>query len=301
MSQYLRNALIVLGLTILLTAGGLALVMASPATTAADKQSDRDVQIMVAARAIVAGNRLQQTDIGWEEVASSAVPAGAVTRSDNSAAQFVGAIALRNMVPGELLTEKSLGRAPDAVTLAASLNAGWRAVTIAATAAQTSAGMLLPGDRVDLLLSSTPSGGGGQVSVALPFTQSNGTALGVTTAVITNVRIIAINGSTKAEEGDKDMAKSDAEDGGAVTLEIRPEQVGMVLSAATSGQIAISLRSRMDTRGPPAELEIPPAPSIKPAAAAAPAAGDPLAIPTTPARPASSVTIIRGGAAQSVQ
>ena len=295
MSRYLRTLLIVLGMTILLTAAGLALVLSSNEAPASTKVETR-VAVMVAARPIVAGNRITSADIGWEDVERSAVPAGALERSSTSEAGVVGTLALRNLVPGELLTEKLFGRAPDAATLAASLNPGWRAVTITATAAQTSAGLLLPNDRVDLLLSSAPAEGG-QVTVALPFTQSNGSALGVTTAVITNVRIIAMNGSTKAEDGDKDMAKSDAEDGGTITLEVLPEQVGMVLSAATSGQIAISLRSRLDAKGAAAQLVIPPAPPVRKAPSAAPGLGGSSA-EAKRARAAPSVTIIRGGATQ---
>lgn len=288
--------MLALGMAMLLTTAGLTALLSLETHPTSAKVETKNY-VMIAVRTISAGDRITRDDIGWQETEDPVVPAGALRRADSSEAEVVGAIARRNLIPGELLSERDFARAPDAVTLAASLNPGWRAVTVNATAAQTAAGMLLPNDRVDLLLSSAPAESG-QVTVALPFTQSNGTALGVTTAIITNVRVIAVNGSTKAEEGDKDMTKSDSEDGGTVTLEVLPEQVGMVLSAATSGQIAISLRSRLDAKGPPAQLVIPPAPPIKPAPAGGPTPGDPLALPATPARPASSVTIIRGGAAQ---
>lgn len=294
MSRHLRYILIALGLTIFLTASGLALLL-SPSEKPAPSIANRSASILVAARFISAGSRITSADIAWQEVPNSALPSTALERSRNAEAQVVGAVALRNLAPGEMLTEKLFARMPDAATLATSLNPGWRAVTITATAAQTLAGMLLPNDRVDLLISSG-GGAGPQVSLSLPFSQSNGAALGTTTAIITNVRVIAINGSTKAEESE-DMSKSGAESGGTLTLEVLPDQVSTVLSAATSGQIAISLRSRLDSNGPPAQLVIPPPPPVRPAPPAAPGPGE-ASTAANPPRPASNVTIIRGGAGQ---
>lgn len=297
MNIRLRNILVFTGLVALLTAVGLAALLSSNDAPATAELKPLPY-VMVAARPIAAGSRIAKADVSWKQVDETAVPAAAIVRSDLSEVEVIGALALRNLLPGEMLADKDFARTPGAGTLAAALNPGWRAVTITATAAQTSAGMLLPNDRVDLLLSSAPSGAG-QVNVTLPFTQSNGAALGVATAIITNVRVIAINGSTMVEEGGNDMSKSGAEDGGTVTLELLPEQVGMVLSAATSGQIAISLRSRLDGQGMAAQTVIPPL--AKKTAVTAPAPYDPPALQGKPARPLSSVTIIRGGAKKSVE
>ncbi|MEN9684053.1 MAG: hypothetical protein RLZZ427_1804 [Pseudomonadota bacterium] len=320
MNRLLRNVLLVLGLAIVLTAGALALVFTPPKPAAVVAQ-ERTAVIMVAARPVLAGSRIEKADIGWQEINRAVVPAGAIERGGNGAIDVVGAIALRNLAAGEAVSDTAYAKAPAAVTLAASLNPGWRAVTITADVAHTAAGMLLPNDRIDLLLAS-PSGQSTSVAVNLPFAKSGGgTALGTAAMTITNVRVIAINGAMQPKDGGAAVMDHGADAGGTLTLEVRPDQVAPILTAATAGQLAVAARSRFDTAGPRALADkvaattVPagavagaaaaaasPAPAPAPRRVRKPGMGNPgIGNPGASAGNGAAVIIIRGGGSQRAQ
>lgn len=295
MNRLLRRLLIVLGLSIALTAFGLGFALPAEDTAALQAQPSR-VSVMVVARPIVSGNRIEKADIAWREVNFAAVPAGALTRPAHSELELVGAVALRSMAAGEPIAAKDFAAAPANASLAGSLNPGWRAVTIAADNSQTAAGMLQPNDRVDLVFTTVVTRPGA-APVSAEAGKPNGAVEIEVINTIANVRVIAINGAMKpeppkADDAEKTTNTNSGANNGSVTLEVQPDQVAAVLKAAAGGKLALSLRSRFDAAGPSAVLTripdlTPPAP--KGGAGAKPA---PRAKPK--AAPLPGVIIIRG-------
>ncbi len=202
-----------------------------------------------------AGQRLTKSDIAWQDVAVDQVPTGALLRDSRAELELVGAVVQRNLVSGELLSEQNVAKMPSVRTLAGSLNPGWRAITIPADASQTSAGMLLPNDRVDLLLATAKDEAANTPKIALPFVKTAGPALSGAGTVISNVRVIAINGLMAPSDPASSIVDQSAKSGGTITLEVPVEQVALIFSAISNGQLVVSLRSRLDTFAAPAKIE----------------------------------------------
>lgn len=254
MNVVFRNALIVLGVAIILTAAGLGVLLSREAAPA-ENVPVQTRQVFVAARPIEAGERLAKSDIAWRDVAPDKVPAGALLRDGQAELELIGAIVQRNLIKGELLSEQALVKTTASVrTLAGSLNPGWRAITIPADASQTAAGMLLPNDRVDLLLATAKDDGANTPKIALPFVKSAGPALSGDGTVISNVRVIAINGLMAPTDPASNLVDQSAKSGGTITLEVPVEQVALIFSALSNGQLVVSLRSRLDTFTAPAKI-----------------------------------------------
>lgn len=271
MSRLLRNILVVLGLTIALTSTALGLVLAKE-EQAKPVEQPRTVDVMVAARQIQAGHRIEKADLTWQQIGSANVPAGAFAKPGQSEVNAVGSIALRNLAAGELIAQQYLAPAPSGDSLAGNLNPGWRAVTLTADASQTAAGMLLPNDKVDLILAATSLAPAplvpGPPSAAPTQASAN---------VISNIRVIAINGAMRLKA---DAGLTDAKAGGTVTLEVRPEHVAEILGAASGGRLGIALRSRFDGAAPAAPADSKRVPGPLKGKAAVPAATRKAAKPT---------------------
>lgn len=254
MNRLLRNILIVLGLTIVLTSTALGLILAKEEASPA-KAVNKSTMVLVAARQISAGHRIEQADLRWKDIGTGAAPAGAFTRPAHSELNAIGSVALRNLAPGELISQQGVVAAPAGDSLAGSLNPGWRAVTFAADASQTAAGMLQPNDKVDLILgtvtnqSPAASPGGLLGQVALASSRAGGPATENMTGTIENVRVIAINGAMRPGDGAK---PAEAKPNGTITLEVRPTQVAAILAAASTGRLGVALRSRFDGTTPAA-------------------------------------------------
>lgn len=254
MNVVFRNALIVLGVAIVLTAAGLGVLLSREAgPVEAAKVQMR--QVLVVTRPIEAGQRLSKPDIGWQDIEADKVPAGALLKDGRTELELVGAILMRNLIAGELLSEQFITKTPSVSTLAGSLNPGWRAITIPADASQTAAGMLLPNDRVDLLLAMAKEEAAGTPQIAVPFIKTAGPALSGEGVVISNVRVIAINGLMAKSDPASSIVDSSAKSGGTITLEVPVEQVALIFSAISSGQLIISLRSRLEALTAPAKIE----------------------------------------------
>lgn len=243
MNRLLRNVLVVLGLTIALTSTALGLFLANEEPVKPVEQP-KAITVMIAARQIQAGHRIEKADLGWQQVAPGSVPSGAFAKPSQSEINAVGSIALRNLAAGELIAQQYLAPAPAEDTLAGNLNPGWRAVTLTADASQTAAGMLLPNDKVDLILAANSL-----APAPLVPGQPSDTSTQASASLISNIRVIAINGAMRPKT---ESGLTDAKAGGTVTLEVRPQDVAAILSAASAGRLGIALRSRFDGTAPTA-------------------------------------------------
>jgi pilus assembly protein CpaB len=96
----------------------------------------------------------------------------------------------------------------------------------------TAGGFILPGDRVDILVThQTPqASGGGTVDSVQP--------------VLRNIRVLAIDQQVNVEEGKQSVI------GATATLEVSPHDGQVVTLAKASGTLSLMLRSYADAAGP---------------------------------------------------
>jgi len=199
---------------------------AQPAAPAAPSQPQ--VKVLVAARTVAAGSMLKPEDIVAREVAVGSMPGAISAESADAVRAIVGSMAKHAMAAGEAVRDDDVIKPTDHGFMAAALQPGMRAVTIGVDATSGSAGLVWPGDRVDLTLTQTLT------DPALP----PGRRVSAET-ILTNARVIAIDqqlvhgGSTAGGDG---QART-------VTLEVNPADVQRVSVAMRLGRLSLSVRA----------------------------------------------------------
>src|SRR5262249_2798845 len=120
--------------------------------------------VLVATRALPAGTLLRAGDMAWEDVPANAVVGADITRGSAAETDFLGAATRRAFAAHQPLAASDLAKPGDREFLVAALAPGMRAVSINVDAVQSTSGLVLPGDRVDIVL--TQSFGGDHVDYA---------------------------------------------------------------------------------------------------------------------------------------
>ena len=253
---------------------GLALVVramgsssnepAAPAAAAPVEQRAM-TRILVAAKDIQPGKRLTDADMAWKDwpadeidpsfiidASAPSVPKDAtpekkvegavetVARVANEAAgkglksDYLGSVVRETILAGEPIVGRKIVRAGDSGYLAAYLEPGMRAMAIGVTVETAAGGFILPGDRVDVVLSRENEN---------RDDNAPGPKFSVTT-VMRNLKVLAIDQQTRA--GDDAQAVV----GATATLEVGPQDAEALALAKAEGDLSLVLRSYADNAGP---------------------------------------------------
>jgi len=219
-------------LAIALGAGLLAarMVMNSgpsePVQVAAPAPAVEKSEVLVAAADIPLGGKLVGSDLEWKSWPNDFLPQGAVTREvDPEAAElFVGRIAKAPIYVGEPVRPERLIDT-DKGFMAAILPKGKRAIAVSVDAETTAGGFILPGDKVDVIL-----------------TEDLDTVGVLSKTILENVRVLAIDETTAGEQEEKSLSPQRT-----ATLELTLEQSEVVARAQQIGVISLALRSAQDS------------------------------------------------------
>ena len=253
---------------------GLALVvraMGSPSkeptavATAAPVETRPMARVLVAAKDLQPGRRLDESDLDWKEwpvdqvnpafitdgstpipAAEQSKPEGAVaavTRAANdlatggAKADYVGSVVREPILAGEPLLMRKIVRAGDSGYMAAYLEPGMRAMAIRVNVETAAGGFILPGDRVDLVLTREMNLGnmGATDESRSKFSSST---------VLQNIKVLAIDQSTRAGDDEQTVI------GATATLEVGPRDAEALALAKSEGELSLILRSYADTGGP---------------------------------------------------
>jgi pilus assembly protein CpaB len=174
--------------------------------------------VVVASKSLRFGNELTSMslkEIPWPE---NAVPAGAFAKI----ADLIGAngrrVVLTAIEANEAILSSKITGPGQRATLSATLQDGMKAVTIRVNDVEGVAGFVLPGDRVDVVL-----------------TRQMDKALATTDVVLQNTRVLAID-QTADERNDKPSVVK------AVTLEVETVAAQKLALAASVGTLSLMLR-----------------------------------------------------------
>ena len=225
-------------LVIALGAGGVAAYLASgydnkPAPVLPVAEKLPTVEVLVAKNDIQLGQAVKPEDLQWQ-LWPAATTSSAFIRRDNrpeAQIQIAGSIARVPLMQGEPIREQKLVRADGSGFMAAILPSGMRAVSTEISAETGAGGFILPNDRVDIVLTrrlKNPDGANG------------GNDLILSEAILTNIRVLAIDQAPKEKEGTSALV------GRTVTLELKPEQTETLARARQSGTLSLALRSIAD-------------------------------------------------------
>lgn len=234
-----RNLLLVLGFLTLVAGLALSVVLfihtdRSPVTEAKVPPIVRPA-ILVAARAIRTGALLRMADMTWRDAGQTDIRVGSLVRGQVLELDFLGAVARRDFDSGEPLIASDFVKPSERGFLAAVLMPGARAVSISVDAPQSLSGLILPGDRIDVIL-----------------IQSFGDTVApshreVAETVLADVRAIAVdqslNASISAIQGDRRVGSLESQLPKTVTLEVSPRQAEVLLVASQLGRLGVSVRA----------------------------------------------------------
>jgi pilus assembly protein CpaB len=199
------------------------------------------VDVLAVAHDIAAGSLLKPGDLITKQIPRNAVPSGATADGDDERRGLVGAMLRRGLAAGEVLREADALRPGDHGFLAAVLVGDMRAVTVGVDAITGTAGLIWPGDRVDLILTQTIA------DPSLPIGHRI-----VAETVVSNVRVIAID--QRMVQGAANSGPTP--DARTVTLEVNETEAQGVQVAVRLGRLSLSVRpadgptAKSSTRGP---------------------------------------------------
>lgn len=236
--MFLRNTLIALGAIALVAGMILAAIWLSRSPTSEEtaQKAAPTQSVLVAARSIAAGTLLRAEDVEWKEVALGTVAPGNILRAPGAETGFFGAVARRDFAAGEALVASALIKPGDRNFLSAVLSPGERAVSIAVDAPESAAGLVLPGDCVDLILTQ---------SFAPELTGTEHKAVGET--VLQNVRVIAVdqrlNAVAKPDSTEKRIGPPESQIPRTVTLEVNEADAERILVAVQLGKVELSVHA----------------------------------------------------------
>jgi pilus assembly protein CpaB len=180
--------------------------------------------VVVAAQDIAPGTMINEEMIkkGTIKLApwpKASVPVGAFT----SPQQVIGKVNRVKIIANEPLLESRL--AGEGAGLTVRLEPGKRAMAVRVDEIIGVSGFIVPDDRVDIILTTTPTGATGDNRIAK--------------IVLQNKRVLSVAQSTEQKDGKPQLARS-------ITLEVTPEEAEKLSLASQEGQIVLALRGLGD-------------------------------------------------------
>ncbi|GAB7537103.1 Flp pilus assembly protein CpaB [Burkholderia sp. 22PA0099] len=252
MSNLIKILGLLVGAIIVAVIVRIVIVSSQHTDTAAPTTS----KVRVATADLPVGLLLRDEDLGWKTIAVADVPPNAVVSGMTGAPDLKGALLRHPVKSGAVLVTTDVMLANSPGFLAATLKPGMLAVSVAVDDVSGNAGLIQPGDYVDLLLTQ-------QLTAR---TNMPGQSVASET-VVQQVRVLAV-GSQFMRPKDDAGANTD---GGirvarTVTLEVTPRMSEVVSVASHLGSLSLALRSfATDSRDPnSAAVDTPPASAVAP-------------------------------------
>ncbi len=196
-------------------------------------------KILVARKALPVG-----TIIDAESLAYQAWPQELVQNAyyvegspEGDVAKMIGTVVRNPITAGQPVTQGALVGPNDRGFLAAALGPGMRAVTVPVSNTSGVAGFIFPGDRVDMVLTQTVTGGG------------DGDPLKVSETIVRYLRVLATDQRIDSKNAE---GQTEVKTFATVTFEATPRISEKIAVAQSMGTLSLALRSIADNT---AELE----------------------------------------------
>jgi pilus assembly protein CpaB len=186
-------------------------------------------EILVATRTLPVGTIIGPDSFKYQPWPKEMIDGAYYKKGESDINALAGTVVRTVVTAGQPVTQGALVKPGDRGFLAAALGPGMRAVTISVNEQKGVAGFIFPGDRVDVVLTQSVSGDGG--------------ALNASETILRNVRVLATNQRTVAED---EKGERKVEVFQTVTLEVTPRLAEKVAVAQQIGDISLTLRSIAD-------------------------------------------------------
>jgi pilus assembly protein CpaB len=181
--------------------------------------------VLVAAKPLPAGHFIKDEDLKWQSwpddnLSPTYLLQGAITTD-----AIVGSVARAGIAAGEPITDERIVKKGDRGFLAAIVTPGYRAITVTMTSNAGLSGLVIPGDRIDVLL-----------TVTAPNETKDAPDRKFTETVMQDIRVLAVDQRISDQSDDSVMART-------ATLEVTPKQAEMVTLMQELGKMSMTLRS----------------------------------------------------------
>jgi pilus assembly protein CpaB len=251
--RYLLIGLILLAVA---TAGGAALMVKrlmdsrieERANIPVEKIEAKGIYVIVADERIPIGTTLTKGFLRWQKWPNDAIQStflSSEARDGKLVKKLVGATVRQRVAEGTPITEDMVFRRGKTGFLSGIIDEGFRAIALKIDIPSGVGGFILPGDRVDVLVtfnarqltqglsSSNTEGGLGEDSGPRVI----GHAKYSSETILQDVRVLGIDQKFKEVEDNALVAKS-------ATLEVSPKQAEILTVARAMGKLSLTLRSK---------------------------------------------------------
>ena len=221
------RSLLLVAAALLLTVGTVLVARSwlnsqKQAPSVQDVREAPKTEVMVARTDLPAGSFVTEQNLRWQTWPDDNLPETYLVKGQAQESSFYGAVMRRTVPAGQPLISSQMVKPGERSFLAAVLKPGYRAYSIKVNETSSIAGLVFPGDRVDLLLTHK--------------VEANGSAVQVTETVLTNMRILAIDQKLNSVDSQPRVGKT-------VTFEVTPKQAEILAVADDLGRLSLSLRS----------------------------------------------------------
>ena len=197
-------------------------------SAAAAKNSMPTSSVVVANTSLKFGAVIRREHVSVIQWPAKVVPKGSFRKVDDLVKAGTSRVVLRRIEANEPILKTKVSGFGGRASLSTVIGAGMRASTIRVTAVSGVAGFVLPGDRVDVMLtrenlSNVKNGRRAKRNL-------------VTDVMLQNIKVLAIDQNASDEKDKPSVAK-------AVTLEVTPHQSQKLILAQRVGTLSLTLRN----------------------------------------------------------
>jgi pilus assembly protein CpaB len=216
-----RNRLLLIGFIALALGAFVSLVVYRNLQSRAGSKAPPGEEVVVAADDLQVGTKIEDKDVHLVHFPSGELPAGVFHQKN----KVVGRGVVLPIARGEFVLPLKLAGENAGFGLPSLIPPGMRAVSVRVNDTTSVSGFVLPGTRVDVLLTGNPQGSSEQQ----------------TTTVLENVAVIATGQRLERNSAGEPQSAP------VVTLLLSPDDAERVTLASSQGHIQLALRNPLDT------------------------------------------------------
>ncbi len=218
-----RNRLLMIGLIALALAFLVSTTVYSKLKGNAQPGPVAGADVVVAAKDLTVGSKITNDSLKMVRMPEAAIPPSAIRQKTEVLERGV----VLPIATGEFILPSKLAADKAGSGLPSLIPPGMRAVSVRVNEVVSVAGFVLPGTRVDVLLTGSPSNGGADQQ---------------TTTVLENVAVLATGQTLERNSA------GNPENAAVITLLVSPDDAQKLTLASSQGKIQLSLRNPLDTK-----------------------------------------------------